>query len=162
MELWLSCYLVLLSVDSKTRQQDSHSFLTWLIYNFMYKQINNISNRASNNDFNSEDIFMFHWILRLFPVTDEQPRWCPGPWFNIKMWSYQYRKSHCGDKTIVRSSYLHNEMSYSVSSRLYIGPAFVKLIWQQIQNPHMTTKRNCFPLWSFQIDFLLPAICIRD
>ena len=27
--------------------------------------------------------------------------------------SYQYRKSHCGDKTIVRSSYLHNGISYT-------------------------------------------------
>ena len=30
----------------------------------------------------------------------------PGPWFNIKMTSYQYRKSHCGDETILRPSYL--------------------------------------------------------
>ena len=36
-----------------------------------------------------------------------------GPWFNIKMPSYQYRKSHCGDKTVVRSSYLHNGISYT-------------------------------------------------
>ena len=36
-----------------------------------------------------------------------------GPWFNIKMTSYQYRKSHCGDKTVVRSSYLHNGISYT-------------------------------------------------
>ena len=36
-----------------------------------------------------------------------------GPWFNIKMSSYQYRKYHCGDKTVVRSSYLHNGISYS-------------------------------------------------
>ena len=28
----------------------------------------------------------------------------PGPWFNIKMSSYQYRKSHCWDKTVVRST----------------------------------------------------------
>ena len=28
MEVWLSCYLVLLLVDSKTRWQDSHSFMT--------------------------------------------------------------------------------------------------------------------------------------
>ena len=34
-----------------------------------------------------------------------------GPWFNIKTSVYQYRKSHCGDKTVVRSSYLHNEIS---------------------------------------------------
>ena len=36
----------------------------------------------------------------------------PGPWFNIKISSYQYRKSHCGDKTVVRSSYLHNGISW--------------------------------------------------
>ena len=36
-----------------------------------------------------------------------------GAWFNIKMLSYQYRKSHCGDKTVVRSSYLHNGISYT-------------------------------------------------
>ena len=29
------------------------------------------------------------------------------------MSSYQYRKSHCGDKTVVRSSYLHNGVSYT-------------------------------------------------
>ena len=33
------------------------------------------------------------------------------PRFNIKMSSYQYRKSHCGDNTVVRSSYLHNGIS---------------------------------------------------
>ena len=37
----------------------------------------------------------------------------PGPWFNIKIPSYQYRKFHCGDKTVVRSSYLHNGISYT-------------------------------------------------
>ena len=36
-----------------------------------------------------------------------------GPWFKIKIPSYQYRKSHCGDKTVVRSSYLHNGISYT-------------------------------------------------
>ena len=36
-----------------------------------------------------------------------------GPWFNIKMPSYRCRKSHCGDKTVVRSSYLHNGISYT-------------------------------------------------
>ena len=35
----------------------------------------------------------------------------PGPWFNIKMSSYQYRKSHCGNKTVARSSYLQNGIS---------------------------------------------------
>ena len=47
-----------------------------------------------------------------------------GPWFNIKMSSYQYRKSHCGDKTVVRSSYLHNGISYTgkMSSLYWISP----------------------------------------
>ena len=39
--------------------------------------------------------------------------WHTGPRFNIKMSSYQYRKSYCGDKTVVRSSYLHNGVSYT-------------------------------------------------
>ena len=44
----------------------------------------------------------------------------PGPWFNIKMSSYQYRKSHCGNKTILRPSYLHNGISYTAKmSSLY-------------------------------------------
>ena len=37
----------------------------------------------------------------------------PGGQINIKMWSYQYRKSHCGDKTIWRPFYLHNGISYT-------------------------------------------------
>ena len=37
----------------------------------------------------------------------------PGPWFNIKLSSYQYRKSDYGDKTILRPSYLHNGVSYT-------------------------------------------------
>ena len=36
-----------------------------------------------------------------------------GVRFNIKMSSYQYRKSHGGDKTVVRPSYLHNGISYT-------------------------------------------------
>ena len=34
-----------------------------------------------------------------------------GGWFNIKMPSYEYMKSHCGDKAILRPSYLHNGIS---------------------------------------------------
>ena len=35
------------------------------------------------------------------------------PRLNIKMSSYRYRKSHCGDKAVVRSSYRHNGISYT-------------------------------------------------
>ena len=46
-----------------------------------------------------------------------------GPRFNIKMTSYWYRKSHCGDKTILRPSYLHNGISYTgkTTSLYWIG-----------------------------------------
>ena len=62
-----------------------------------------------------------------YPPTDvhrqDAYKW-PGPWFNIKMSSNQYRKSHCGDKTVVRSSYLYNGISYigKMISFDWIGP----------------------------------------
>ena len=33
--------------------------------------------------------------------------------FNIKMLTYQYRKSHCGDKMVLWPSCLHNGISYT-------------------------------------------------
>ena len=58
-------------------------------------------------------------ILKESTRTNERT----GARFNIKMLSYQYRKSHCGDKTVVRSSYLHNGISYTgkMSSLYWIG-----------------------------------------
>ena len=65
----------------------------------------------------------WHWrqknILEVLGVgivhflRTRQSGWKTGPRFNIKMSSYQYRKSDCGDKTVVRSSYLHNGISYT-------------------------------------------------
>ena len=45
------------------------------------------------------------------------------PWFNFKMSSYQYRKSHCGVKSILPSSYLYNRISYTyrTTSLYWIG-----------------------------------------
>ena len=36
-----------------------------------------------------------------------------GPRLNIKMSSYQYNESHCGDKMVVRLSYINNGLSYT-------------------------------------------------
>ena len=43
--------------------------------------------------------------------------------YKLKMPSYQYRKSDCGDKTILRPSYLHNGISYTgeTTSLYWIG-----------------------------------------
>ena len=62
-----------------------------------------------------------------------------GPWFNIKMISYQYRKSHCGDKTILRPSYLHNEISYTgkMTSLYWIRAQVVWIFFLEI-NTHKT------------------------
>ena len=50
-----------------------------------------------------------------FLIIDPLCGWNPsGSWYNITMSSYQHKKSHCGDKTVVRSSYLHNGISYTV------------------------------------------------
>ena len=48
-----------------------------------------------------------------FPMVHHVLIYVSGPRFNIKISSYQYRKSHCGDKTILRPSYLHNGISYT-------------------------------------------------
>ena len=60
---------------------------------------------------------------------------CPGPWSNIKM-SYQYRKSHCGDKRVIRWSYYHNGIFFiPVRWFLYIEAA--PCIWYM-------SYLNCF------------------
>ena len=78
-----------------------------------------------------------HMCLRLWWPSH---MFLPGPWFNIKMSSYQYRKSHCGDKMILRPSYLHNGISYTgkttslywiraqvMMPQLHINPADVQV-----------------------------------
>ena len=53
-----------------------------------------------------------------------------GPWFNIKMSSYQYSNSHCGDQTILRPSYLHNGISHTGKTpSLYWIKAQVCIAW---------------------------------
>ena len=64
-------------------------------------------------------IDLTHWSLMMsYAIMD------PGPWFNIKTSSHQYRNSHCGDKTVIRSSYLHNGISYTdkMASLYWIAP----------------------------------------
>ena len=53
-----------------------------------------------------------------------------GSRFN-QMSSYQYMKSHCGDKTVVRSSYIHNGISYTgkTPSLYWIRAQVVSFYW---------------------------------
>ena len=75
----------------------------------------------------------------------------PGPWSNIKMSHYQYRKSHCGHKTDVRSSYLHNVISYTgkmaslywISSQIVMmWPKYIHTLWQVLD-----WQLSCNILW---------------
>ena len=51
-------------------------------------------------------------------------------WFKMNMPSYQYRKYHCGGKTILWSSYLHNGISFTskMTSLYWIRVLFNTLI----------------------------------
>ena len=51
-----------------------------------------------------------------------------GGWFNIKMSSYQYRKSHYREKTILRPFYLHNGISYT--DKMISGPWSISNAYQ--------------------------------
>ena len=67
-------------------------------------------------------MLIFHGIYSMHCHTVQVE---PGWWFNIKISSYQYRKSQCGDKTILWPSYLHNGISYRwhwISTQISIKP----------------------------------------
>ena len=60
-------------------------------------------------------VYIFHGMYCIRSLhTEGGGLYVPsGPRFNIKTSSYQYRKSHCGDRTVVKSSYLRNGISYT-------------------------------------------------
>ena len=49
--------------------------------------------------------------------------------------SYQYRKCHCGDKTVVRLSYLHNGISYTgkMAYFYWISPLLCNIVLARMQ-----------------------------
>ena len=79
----------------------------------------------------------------------------PSPWFNLKMSPYQYRKSHRGDKTAARSSYLRNWISDTGKAASFIesGPC----VWPSTSA--LLQKLSCFNCKDFgcQANHWLPA-----
>ena len=83
--------------------------------------------------------FIYHMCIRLQTHLNLHwicfhSRWTvnhPGSRFNIRILSYQYRKSHCWDKTVVRSSYLYNGISSTgkITSLYWIRVLTVVLPW---------------------------------
>ena len=72
----------------------------------------------------------------------------PGPWFNITMSSNQYRKSHCGYKTVIRSSYLHNGISYT---------GMIKSLYWTNPSSLLIFSANGFTLWLVWNNFMASA-----
>ena len=66
-----------------------------------------------NNFVSMSNIILQYWYMGHVVGVPVKIKRGPGTRFNIKMLSYQYRKSHCGDKMVVRTSYLHNGISYT-------------------------------------------------
>ena len=66
------------------------------------------------------------------------------------MSSYHYRKSHCGDKTILRPSYLHNGISYTgkTTSLYWIG-TLLSVLWGAI-----ITQSIFFKIYTKDTSFL--------
>ena len=105
------------------------------------------------------DVYLLPWLSnnantkhRTFTLAVARYTRITGPWSNIKMTSYQYRKSHCGDKTVVRSSYLHNGISYTgkISSLYWIGaqgPYQYKDHLASYRVPHYKDKTVMRPLY---------------
>ena len=86
--------------------------------------------------------------ILMFPINNLVCIWLnwPGGRINVKMWSYQYRKSHWGDKTILRPFYLHNGISYT-GKKTY-------LYWIRAL---ATTKHN-----QAQTVYILGLVCHRQ
>ena len=87
-----------------------------------------------------------------------------GPRFNIKMSSYQYRKSHCGDKTVVRSSYLHNGTSYTgkMSSLYWIGALFNYIRQIHVFNSAFTAGTFMYFLFTKSVKHIAKLLSILD
>ena len=73
-----------------------------------------------------------------------------GGQFNIKISSYQYRKSHCGDKAILRPFYLHN-------GTFYTGK-MTSLYWIRAQGGHF---KNTYELLNLRALKFSPVNKIR-
>ena len=92
-----------------------------------------------------------HTVCALLSLVVLWCRWIllkpflPGLWFNIKMPPYQCRKSHCGDKIVLRSSYLHNGISFTSKMTSFIlnrCPSYFSWHWDDHIDGLVQERRN--------------------
>ena len=98
--------------------------------------------------------YVYTYVFSFLFICTFSSQYCyfvrPGPWFNIKMTSYQYRKSHCGDKTILRPSYLHNGISYTGKT--------TSLYWIRALDAYAKQMNNWISIVSTNVTLSLPVI----
>ena len=119
---------------------------TWLKVSDLYFCEIKIS---SNGEINERSFSNPHTWWATNPPTLPPPQ-RPGGRINIKMSSYQYRKSHCGDKTILRPSYLHNGISYTgkMTSLYWIrAQKFRALMFSSLSPYHKLLSKHASCWW---------------
>ena len=72
-------------------------------------------------------------------------------WFSRKMSFYQYRKSQCGEKTIVRSSHLDNRNPYTSNMASWY-------CWTNIEHPALDNTGNCHFHISWNLKYIFNCI----
>ena len=120
-------------VISNQRMYTNTMYIIYLIYGYIIYVTALCLEEKETQGANS----ILDWI-ELPPTSPEGMSW---GWFNIKTTSYQYSKSHCGDKTILRPSYLYNGISYTgkMTYLYWIGP------WFRPHQPWEATIKMNFP-----------------
>ena len=59
-----------------------------------------------------------------------------GGCFSLKMLSYHYKKSYCGDKATLQLPYIHNEISYTSKT--------ASLYWNKAQQVYFDSKSSAY------------------
>ena len=96
---WWDCLIFIMVIPIRVR---------WHLYTETAPLIKRVMYKIRNNAFCTN---LWNLLHPAWPYRSENRE--KGGRFNKKIPSYQYRKFHCGDKTILWSSYLPNGISYT-------------------------------------------------
>ena len=99
-----------------------------------------------------DDMTYLGWLHAVMFLT-KSVYYDQGGWINIQMLSYQYRKSHCGDKTILRPSYLHNGISYTgkMTSLYWIRTQLFHTLLLTVLNKFVADMPNWWYMMSLHV-----------
>ena len=90
------------------------------------------------------------WLLYRIARTVSSMRTGSGSWISIKMPSYQYRKYHCGDRTVVISSYFRMARPSEPWGFSWVWQSFASVYQFTESNDRCITKK--LTLWQSEYD----------